>query len=480
MAFPTNADTLATDKTDGIFSASDHPANHNAVNTAVNAVEAYLIAAPRHGFSLLVAANDSPAAWKAKADFVCDGTGDQVELAAAATALPAIGGTIYLAPGGYVLNAAWTLTKPITLKGSGRRATTIALANGVNDYAIKIDAQSGSEGRDFWVFEDFTVFGNSVNQTAGGCILAGGCVQSTFRDLRINGPHTNGLYLTSSTAITFGHHNRVENCLFDGGDQSPGNGCGLRVGASDENFISKCDFENNGGAAGAQEDTAQVKLEVGLNTVVHCVFVNGRAGIASHDCNDNRIIGCVFDGSNGDQVRISGSRVVVMGCSFTSCGSNSANNLYSPIRVAFGDDGNQIIGNFFASHTTASRTRSLIRFEGSGGQTNNVVSGNRFRVEGALGTALIEDSATNTRYRDNIGYVTHASGTFSYTTGATTRTVTHGLAGTPARVVLTPTGDPGTARFWVSAKSATTFTITCSVSTQACTFDWAAWLTEFP
>jgi hypothetical protein len=394
----------ATNKTDATTAAGDHAAHHNALATDVNALEAHLAAAPQSGVALVVAATDSPAAWKAKADYQCDGTADQNEFAAAVTALPATGGVLQLAPGAFSFNGPLTLTKPVTLRGSGRRASRIALANGMNDYGIKIDAQAGSEGRDFWLLEDFGMDCNAANQVGGGGILAAGACQSTFQNLHITRPHSIGLYLNNSTAIGFGHHNRIAYCLFDGGDQSPGTGQGLRVGPSDENVIFACDFENNGGAAGAEENTAQLKLEAGLNTVQNCVFVNGKAGLASHDCNDNRILGCIFDGSALDQLRISGARNSIIGNSFTSPGSNAANNVASAIRVTFGDDGNQIIGNFLASHTTATRTRSLIRFEGSGGQTNNVVVGNRFQTLGSLGTALIEDGATRTRYDNNVGF----------------------------------------------------------------------------
>lgn len=403
MAFPSTADTLPTNKADATVSATDHAAAHNTTAGAVNAVEAYLVAAPRSAPYVLVAASDSPTAWKNKADYVCDGTGDQVEFSSAVSALPATGGEVRLAPGTFTFGAPLALTKPITLRGSGRRATRIALANGVNDYAIKVDAQAGSEGRDFWVFDDFGMDLNCTNQTAGGGILAGGVCQSTFTNLHLNRPHTIGLHLTSSTAITFAHHNRVAFCLFDGGDQSGGNGCALRIGASDENVIFACDFENNGGSTGAEEDTAQLKCEVGLNSIQNCVFVNGKAGLAIHNCNDVRVIGCVFDGSALDQLRISGSRNSVIGNSFTSPGSGASNNVASAIRVVFGDDGNQIIGNFLATHTTATRTRSLIRLEGTGGQTNNVITGNRFRQEGSPGTALIENAATLTRLLNNIG-----------------------------------------------------------------------------
>lgn len=434
--FPTGGDSLPTSIVAG---TAGHPADHAKLHDFANDVSLYLRQPPRHGVAVLIAGSNMPGTYKDKCDFVCDGTADQAEFAAAVNSLPAEGGVIEFA-GAFSFNAKWTITRPITLRGAGQRVAKITLASGLNDYGIMIDAQAGSEGRDHWIFESFTVDGNAPNQTAGGCIYGAGVVQSVFRDLRINRPFDIGLYIGQSAAISFGHHNRILSCLFDGGDSSAGRGQGMVVGASDENFIIGCDFESNGGLVVSEENTAQLKLEVGLNTVLDCVFVNGRAGIASHDCNDNRIIGCIFDGSKGDQVRISGSRVNVSHCSFTSAGSNAANNICSCIRVVFGDDGCTITDNFFASHTTNTRTRSLIRFEGSGGQKNHVVTGNRMQVLGTLGTATVEDAAISTVYRDNPGYVHPSEDFYATRFGVRADGATNDQAAFQAAVDATPVG----------------------------------------
>ncbi|SRR6266581_1298664 len=72
------------------------------------------------------------------------------------------------------------------------------------------------------------------------------------------------------------------------------------------------------------------------------------------------------------------------------------------------------------------------------------------------------------------GFLDANSGNASIS-AATSIVVTHGLWKTPTRVEITPTGDPGAGiRYWVSAKGATTFTITLSASSTV-TFDWRAW-----
>jgi hypothetical protein len=56
----------------------------------------------------VVAASDAPAHVKKQADYVCDGTDDQVEIQAAIDALPTGGGIVHLTTGNYTLDVAGT------------------------------------------------------------------------------------------------------------------------------------------------------------------------------------------------------------------------------------------------------------------------------------------------------------------------------------------------------------------------------------
>lgn len=57
------------------------------------------------GPDLLVAAADAVDQWKKHADYICDGTADEVQIQAAIDALPAVGGRVLLSPGNYSLVA---------------------------------------------------------------------------------------------------------------------------------------------------------------------------------------------------------------------------------------------------------------------------------------------------------------------------------------------------------------------------------------
>lgn len=70
-------------------------------------------------------------------------------------------------------------------------------------------------------------------------------------------------------------------------------------------------------------------------------------------------------------------------------------------------------------------------------------------------------------------------GTATIAVAGTSVAITHGLAEAPTRIILSPTADTQGRRYWVSARTSTTFTITLdsAASGSAITFDWVAELT---
>ncbi len=93
---------------------------------------------------IVVAANDTPAALKVIADYVCDGTADQSEIN---TAL-GVADSVYLMPGTYLVNASISLASNKNLVGAGRNSTTIKLANSSQGSGISLiinsDATNGN------------------------------------------------------------------------------------------------------------------------------------------------------------------------------------------------------------------------------------------------------------------------------------------------------------------------------------------------
>lgn len=67
----------------------------------------------------VIAANSALPHVKARADFICDGTDDQVQIQQAVDAMSSIGGTIYLTEGEYYIADTITVDKPVFFRGAG-------------------------------------------------------------------------------------------------------------------------------------------------------------------------------------------------------------------------------------------------------------------------------------------------------------------------------------------------------------------------
>jgi len=80
-------------------------------------------------FTITVAANDSSAASKSRADYICDGIDDQHEIQAAIDALPARGGTVQLTEGTFNCAGSVLPRTHTILKGKGDQTTHLVFTN---------------------------------------------------------------------------------------------------------------------------------------------------------------------------------------------------------------------------------------------------------------------------------------------------------------------------------------------------------------
>lgn len=271
-------------------------------------------------------------------------------------------------PGGtYTFSAPVVIPSSVGLKiiGSGWN-TVLKSGNGLNDFVIKFDSTSG-DIRGFSI-SDLMIDGNAGQQTSGGGIWARGAVQSFFEKVHFYNCYDVGLKLDGIQAGGFGHHNRIEKCLFDGGSASLGEGIGLRIYASDENSIDRCDFEDLGGVG---TEVGAVIDQSGLNTYTACWFVNGKDGLRIKDTGRVRVVNCTFDGPSRHPLIISGYLCHVSGCTFLEGKSG-----YSYVWLN-NDGGNIVTSNTFKIPNTG--MRSVVRE--SGATSNNTVTQNIFRFE---------------------------------------------------------------------------------------------------
>jgi hypothetical protein len=142
------------------------------------------------------------------------------------------------------------------------------------------------------------------------------------------------------------------------------------------------------------------------------------------------------------------SDITIQGNSFNQ-GFGWCVNLVNSKRVAIG--GNQWAANYYPVHSQPTPCNF-----GAGCSGIELVGNNDNSFSG---------SGVNTNH-----------GAASVLAGQAAVVVTHSLGAVPTRVQLTPTSDPQGRRWWVSAKTLTTFTITLdgNAVTNPITFDWTA------
>ena len=149
-----------------------------------------------------VVANNASAREKARADYLCDGIADQVQIQAAIDAVQAEGGGIVqLSPGGFNIAATIEINgtldendpKTVTLKGCGQQVTELTVASGVVGITISDWAQVHLEKLCLFISgAGIGIKSVGVNDVGDNNNVS--FWHSSFRDLRINGG-----FVTSST-----------------------------------------------------------------------------------------------------------------------------------------------------------------------------------------------------------------------------------------------------------------------------------------
>ncbi len=425
----------------------------------------------------VVAANNASAQSKLEADYVCDGIADDVEIQAAIEALPAGGGDIRLSEGTFYIASTILWTKGgVYIKGAGLDVTILKMVNNANTNMFQTGSTYGTNRQRIGLF-DMTLDGNYANQSSGKGIDGTGLVYFTLSHMKLISFKDEAIYATSSanrspyyTGMWYFDNFSVSDsgrltgdhpAINIGGPSLFGmfwNKCDISynpykglVIQSYENYFDEISFDGNNSDSGSSGQAANA-ITGGARYVFHkCYFSNRSYSIY--------ILG------------LSNVQVTFSGCHFF----NRA-DMGNAIQLVGLTSHVIITDNMFQYDVSG----SAIYFENSGGNipANISVRGNHFV---GFPSAPITGSLTGTGniIRDNDGYVTENSGTATVASGTTSVNVTHGLAAAPTRVVLTPTSDNNTRRYWVSAKGATTFTITISSSyTSAITFDWHATVGE--
>jgi hypothetical protein len=186
----------------------------------------------------------------ADADYICDGTSDDVQIQQAINYVGGTlgGGTVYIKGGTTTYDISATLTinySNVRLIGDGA-STKLRLKNAANVHGITMGV-STADGYSGIVLQDFYFDGNRTNQTGDnvtqgtsyGCVMYS-CSQCVFQNVSFNNWSVIGIFVGGTTFRRNGHHKIINceasNCNFDGFEY---NFCNY-------NLIENCIAQGNG------------------------------------------------------------------------------------------------------------------------------------------------------------------------------------------------------------------------------------------
>ena len=415
--------------------------------------------------TIVIAASNSSAKSKAQADYVCDGIADNEEIMAAINALPTAGGCVTLMEGTYQLaDRIYPTTKKTNMWLIGYGAKLVAPSTTVN-YPINFHS---TYKHDSIHIRGIEIDGNGTS--TGGIRISAS--NSDVIDCYVHNVAAGvGMFVWSESGIL--SNVTLENNRIVGTPTTMTYGI-QTAGTVEDIKISKNRIENtmfNGIAAygGPTTEIAQ-NIIISGNRVINTGHSAIAASPSSYGIISNNIISDIpYADEAGIEIEYKLSHGTDTSHHYTIVG-NVVYNCNWGIATHNRDDevvkdphDITIIGN-----TVSDCTVGINLLYGNG----IVVSGNN--LEGNA-TQIMKGAGVDAKIYGNTGYVTENTGTATITATTTTVEVTHGLAAAPTRVLLSPTTATGGKDFYVSAKGATTFTITIDSAADAdISFDWQA------
>lgn len=354
--------------------------------------------------TIVVAASDSSEKSKAQADYVCDGTNDDVTIQTAINSLQS-GGKVQLMEGNYDIRATILIPGNTTLQGiHGCTVLTCPSAVGLEGSKV-IKEQTVNTGN--IVIKDIVIDGTDH---AAYLIYLSDVYSSLVSNVETRNAIEHGIQINTSSV----------------GDGSP----------AKYNEISSC----------VSHDNARTGILLGgpTRTIVTNNFVYNNGYEAPYYggiwCDNRASKGLITNNiihRNGHGIALLGTTDFVVAQNIIT--DSEASAIYTDTQFE-------------------AVPRNIII-------TDNYISGKTLNLS----------TGTNIQVSNNLGYVTNNVGSATVTASSTTVDVTHGLAATPTRVLLTPTTSTAGKQYYVSAKTATTFTITIdSEADDDITFDWQA------
>lgn len=318
------------------------------------------------GASYFVAAVDASAQELAHADYLCDGTADDVQIQQAIDAMSATGGRVELSSGTFTVASKILMRSNIILSGQGRNVSFVKMADSVTSASAIIETASfqalsgtnSTSGEHHFVVEHIGLEGNRGNGAGGNGINIYG-YSFQLRDLAVHAASGVGVYTEWGNAtITGATADQLIATIRDFSIHNCGS-WGLKMQGPHDSVIENGEVYRN-----AINATNVGNIHAtGYGTALHFKTVHAW-GATSGNVNSWAIetqchlTDCIGEGGGGANLKLSGSGCVINGGSFFT---GSGSDVY----------GVEIAGsasNYFITMVTTAVTAGAINFTADGGR----------------------------------------------------------------------------------------------------------------
>lgn len=238
---------------------------------------------------------------KNTADYICDGTADEVQINAAITALPIDGGSIQLLEGKFYVANPISITKSgVKITGSNIEGTQIFLANSANCDMLQCNVATQKY---FFLLRDLTCDGNKANNTSGRGFYDGAGAN------KIVDVHIENVFFTNFKGIGIQFDN-AWGALINKVIVEYGGNIGILINAGTDAKINNCKILENDNSA--IHITHANKVEVTNNYLAATTACYGIL-LAGVDSSSNTIIAntIIPEDTGGTAIRISGDKNLV-------------------------------------------------------------------------------------------------------------------------------------------------------------------------